>query len=385
MPDVQIVVEAGDQDREFCPVMAELDSKPNFVQLQSLETGGVIPAQVQRSSDGAATVIRWIVEDLKAGEQENYILLMDVPPGGKEGVSVNNVPDQKIEFHIDGELFTSYCFAKELSMPYLYPLIGPCGDPVTSRVAAPEDIEDEEMGHHRGIWVADGTDNWSEGEGHGKTVHTEFESIEEGPVFSRISAKSDWVSKDETKIMEERRVHTIYRLPQGFRAIDMELRFTAAEKDVCFGDTEDVRFGDTKEGGIASIRVVPSMEVRRGGKMQNSRGAINEKEMLGVEAEWCDYSGPVEGKTVGIAIFESPQSFRHPTRWHARDDGLLTTNPFGVGTFTGDLNKRGDYILKQGESIDFYYRFYIHKGDATEGKVAEKYRDFVNPPEVYVA
>ncbi len=382
MPDVQVIVEAGDQDREFCPVMAELDSKPNFVQLQSLETGGVIPAQVQRSSDGAATVIRWIVEDLKAGERENYILLMDVPPGGKEGVSVNYIPDQKIEFHIDGELFTSYCFAEELSRPYLYPLIGPCGDPVTRRLATPEDTDDEEMDHHhhRGIWVAygdaDGTDNWGEGEGYGKTVHTEFESVEEGPVFSRISAKSDWVSKDETKIMEERRVHTIYRLPQGFRAIDMEIRFTATGKDI--------RFGDTEEGGIASIRVVPSLEVRRGGKMQNSRGEINEKEMWGKEAEWCDYSGPVEGKTVGIAIFESPQSFRHPTRWHARDYGLLTTNPFAVGTFTGDLNKRGDYILKQGESIDFYYRFYIHKGDATEGKVAEKYRDFVNPPEVYV-
>ena len=58
------------------------------------------------------------------------------------------------------------------------------------------------------------------------------------------------------------------------------------------------------------------MEVRNGGKIENSYGGISESETWGKRAQWCDYSGPIEGRIVGVSVFDHPESFRYPTYWH---------------------------------------------------------------------
>ena len=55
----------------------------------------------------------------------------------------------------------------------------------------------------------------------------------------------------------------------------------------------------------------------------------------GKRAEWVDYHGPVDGETVGIAIFNHPSSFRYPTGWHVRTYGLFAANPFAEHSFAG--------------------------------------------------
>jgi hypothetical protein len=90
----------------------------------------------------------------------------------------------------------------------------------------------------------------------------------------------------------------------------LNLTFTASED-------KDVVFGDTKEGGLLSLRVAGTMQVTVAGKMENSFGGINESEIWGKRAHWCDYSGPVENRWVGVALFDHPKNLRHPTYWHA--------------------------------------------------------------------
>ena len=53
----------------------------------------------------------------------------------------------------------------------------------------------------------------------------------------------------------------------------------------------------------------------------------------GMPAKWVDYTGPVDGETVGIAILSHPKSFRPNTRWHVRGYGLFAANPFGHKDF----------------------------------------------------
>ena len=105
------------------------------------------------------------------------------------------------------------------------------------------------------------------------------------------------------------------------------------------------------------------------------------REVWGKRAEWCDYSGPVEGKTAGVAFLENPASFGHPTYWHARDYGLMSANPFGLSEFLGE-GHCGDYVLPAGETIVFSYRVYIHEGDAGTGQVDPMYRAYTSPPTV---
>ena len=119
------------------------------------------------------------------------------------------------------------------------------------------------------------------------------------------------------------------------------------------------------------------------GKIETADGSVGEAEAWGRRAAWCDYSGPVGEDIVGIAILDHPTNPRFPTHWHVRDYGLMTVNPFGLHDFTGDTNAHlGDLIVPPYESRVFRYRILIHRGDATEGAVRERYHDFVNPPVV---
>jgi hypothetical protein len=84
----------------------------------------------------------------------------------------------------------------------------------------------------------------------------------------------------------------------------------------------------------------------------------------------------VDGKIVGIAIFDHPDNPRHPTWWHVRDYGLFAANPFGVHDFEKKPKGTGDFTIPAGQSVTFRYRFYLHKGDEQQAGVAEQYREY---------
>ena len=96
--------------------------------------------------------------------------------------------------------------------------------------------------------------------------------------------------------------YRIYNLPEDAAILDLDLSFIAS--------VGDVHFGDTKEGGIISIRVHPSMNASDGGKMENAFGGINEAETWGKRANWCDYSGVVDGNACWYCCV---RSYRQPT------------------------------------------------------------------------
>jgi hypothetical protein len=85
----------------------------------------------------------------------------------------------------------------------------------------------------------------------------------------------------------------------------------------------------------------------------------------------------VDGKIVGIAIFDDPGNPRHPTTWHVRDYGLFAANPFGLHEFEKRPAHTGDFTIPAGQSATFRYRFYLHEGDEKEARVAEMYEDYV--------
>ena len=116
------------------------------------------------------------------------------------------------------------------------------------------------------------------------------------------------------------------------------------------------------------LEIVPG----RGGE------GVRDGETWGKRADWCDYHGPVNGKIVGVAIFDHPKNPRHPTWWHVRDYGLFAANPFGRHDFEKLPDKTaGNLVVPAGQSITFRYRFYAHEGNEKQSKVAEHYADYV--------
>ena len=153
------------------------------------------------------------------------------------------------------------------------------------------------------------------------------------------------------------------------RILDFEVTINASHGQVTLGDT--------KEGTMA-IRVAPTMRVEgkvAKGHIINSEG-LKDKETWGKRAAWCDYYGPVDGQTVGVAIFDHPDNPKHPTWWHVRPYGLFAANPFGVHDFERKPPGMGDLAIPPGQSVTFKWRFYFHKGDEKQGQVAERYREY---------
>jgi hypothetical protein len=176
--------------------------------------------------------------------------------------------------------------------------------------------------------------------------------------------------------MEDERTITLYNLPDSGRFLDVRVVFRSTEGDV--------HFGDTKEGGIISVRVATSMDGDKGGLISNSFGGVTEAESWGKRAHWCDYSGQVDGRTMGITIFDHPDNFRYPGYWHVRNYGLMTANPFALSEYKNDKSWDGGHTVKAGDTFPFTYRLYIHDGDVQQSNVSETYHGFINPPSVEI-
>jgi methane monooxygenase PmoA-like len=329
---------------------------------------------VQREGDRAGVALL----PIEAGSRE-YRLEAGESPGVRVSTHLRGLDE--LEIRIRGELFTIYHCSDELARPYLHPVLLPGGLAVT-RGFPMENIEGEarDHPHHRSLWSAygevSGTDNWSEAAGkHAWIKHQAFDRIVEGPVFGGFESSGVWTSPGGSPILRETRRVTVYEAGEDRRLLDYELSLTPEEGEV--------HYGDTKEGGLLSVRVATSMDGNKGGRIQNSEGGVGEKECWGRPARWCDYSGPVQGRTVGIAVLDHPSNFRSPVRWHARDYGLMTTNCFGTSTFEGESGgTRGEYRQKPEETLRFRYRVLIHHGGAEEGAVAETWNAFAREPEI---
>jgi len=382
--DAKLTVNAGPHGRVYCPVSVVLDVPDGTESVTLVDTGGcAVASQSRRVDDGL--LVTWMIDDMAEETSTTYEVTYGGGAGG-DGVQLEQKAEE-IDVKIGGDHFTTYTFGGDIVRPRLHPLIGPHGDPVTRPLATKGDGKDHP--HHRSVWIShgcvNGWNNWAEGDGHAWTKHREFEAVESGPVYGRICAISDWEGDEyyrgehkSNQLVEERAQWVFYNTPGDVRIFDLTVTLTAPDIDVLFGDT--------KEGGLASLRVAESMEVRagEGGRIVNGNGGTNEDETWGKRAPWCHYSGPVNGKSVGIAIMDHPDSFRHPVWWHVRNYGLMTANPFGWSHFYDDPTRRGNHVLEANQSLTGIYRYYVHAGNAEEGKVGEAYFDFAYPPQVEV-
>ena len=295
------------------------------------------------------------------------------PVGSKQGVQITDLKD-RLRVEINGHLFTEY-FYKDVPRPYCYPLIGPGGAAMT-RNWPMQDVPDEEHDHphHRSLWfthgAVNGHDFWSEAKDFGKIVHDGFAEVKSGQKEGLIRARNKWIAKDGTVVCTDEQLIRFYNTAPDHRLLDFEITMHASNGELTFGDT--------KEGSMA-VRMAETMRLKGKvgqGHIVNSEG-VRDGETWGKRAAWCDYNGPVNGKTVGIAIFDHPQNPRHPTWWHVRDYGLFAANPFGQHDFEKLPDKdAGKLSVPAGKKVTFRYRLYVHEGDERQAKVAQKYQEY---------
>jgi Methane oxygenase PmoA len=287
-----------------------------------------------------------------------------------QGVVLKEGPG-KVEILVDGQPFTTYYF-EGYKKPIFFPLRTASGTIVTRGYPMIPDVpgETKDHPHHKGLWFThgdvNGVDFWSESEKTGRILHRKFDLVKSDPKVGLLKSENDWVTPGGQVVLKEVREVRIHS-QSGVRVMDFDLKLTAVKGPV--------KFGDTKEGSFG-IRLAQPFSDKEGGRMENSRGGIGQEGCWGKPAEWVDYSTKIEGETVGVAIFDHPSSFRHPTHWHARAYCLFAVNPFGLHDFYNDKTKDGSHSLSAGQSLTFRYRVYIHPGNTQEAKIADQYKAY---------
>jgi hypothetical protein len=301
-------------------------------------------------------------------------------------VRVKTSMSSHILFRAGGKTAAIYRFGDDLFKPIFWPLTAPGGVEVTRAWpmrplqkggsadhhhqksawftygdVIPEGVEIKHK--HKGV---EGIDFWSEERDSGRIVCVSDYRIS----HNSVATVNEWNTPEGEKIMDEHRKIQFFDYKTA-RLIVVDIHMRAVVP---------ITFGDTKEGAFG-VRVADSMTEKMGkGRITNAEGKVGMSQCWGRISAWCDYSGPVGGEIVGIAIFASPNN-PQSTCWHSRDYGLMAANPFGRAKSgfpdMKDKNDKKDLVrLNKDEELKLRYGIFVHQGDVKQGKVAEAYELF---------
>jgi hypothetical protein len=338
----------------------------------------------------------------------HWILAALLIPGGvnprlarADDVTATKAADT-IEFKVGGSVAARYHVGPTVAKPYLWPVLAPGGVPVTRDWPMQKGRKGETTDHvhQKSVWFCHGdvipegvelktksankadrgVDFWSESKDKdGRPRHGTIRCVKVGEPrqiakdHAAVTTWNEWVSPDGVKVMDEERTIHVRDLPAG-RLFVFEITLRATVCPITFGDTKEGSFGVRVRD---ELRMAKEKDKLGGdGLLTNDAGKAGEKDVWGQVANWCDYSGPLDGKTAGVAVFSHPDN--PPAAWHARGYGLLAANPFGRSHsgFPSQQNKTDLVKIEKGKELKLKYAVYAHTGDAKTGKVAEAYSLF---------
>lgn len=309
-----------------------------------------------------------------------------------------------VAFKAGNDVVAKYATAEAVAKPYLYPVLAPNGVGVTRAWPVEKGLPGETTAdhvHQKSVWFChgdvipegielkvkttekggQGVDFWSEAKDkdgnprHGKIVCVKVDEPKQvAKNHASVATYNEWRTPDGVKIMDEVRVIHFIDTPEG-RLFEFDITLKAT---VC-----PITFGDTKEGSFG-IRVHDALRpsLKAGATVTTAEGKTvvppvkDNMAVWGQPAAWIDYSGTVDGKAVGVAVFDHPAN--PPANWHTRAYGLHAANPFaraGSG-FPSQKGKTDLLKIAKGSELKLKYAVYAHTGDAKTGKVAEAFEAF---------
>lgn len=234
--------------------------------------------------------------------------------------------------------------------PYFAHVHTPDGIPVTrTHPPVPGVDPADHATMHPGIWLAfgdiSGQDFWR------NKATIRHDRFTKTPAARgrrlNFATESSLVANNGNVLAELRSYYTFASVPDGYLLI-CKVSFIPVTDDFAFNDQEEMGFG---------VRVATPISEKNGGLVRNSEGLIGAKTAWGKTADWCDYSGVLGHRLVGIAVLADSSNFR-PSWFHCRDYGLVVANPFGRKAFTKGEPSR--VPVKKGANFHLRFAAYVH-------------------------
>lgn len=270
---------------------------------------------------------------------------------------------EQASFQRDGVEIARYHFGAGLERPFLFPVIGPSGRSLT-RMGHPHDPESHS--HHNSVWMShvdvNGVDFWSD-KRLGVVRHKRIVKYEDQGETSYLVAENEWVDKDGRVLLNETRRISVLLLEGKEWLLVIDSTLSAKDRPVVLGKTPF---------GLLGVRMAKTIGVNDGGgRIRNSEGGVNEKEILWKRARWVDYSGAIENGVIeGITLFDHPSNPNHPSYFHVRNDGWMGAS----------LTFDGPWEIAPDKPLRVRYGLYIHSEMKPPTEIDGRWKRFAGIP-----
>lgn len=263
----------------------------------------------------------------------------------------------KIEFRINGNLFTSYILSEFEKYPFFYPVNGPSKAGVTS-------MRNANYPHHSSLFFGcdrvNGGNWWQEGLERGQIISLRADILESGGEKAVVENECIWRRPGADAPIKDKRKITVTVPSKDKFFLDFDIAMEML-KDVTILKTNHSLF---------SGRMDPDLAVVNGGTMINAEGETGEKGTFGKPSAWIDYYGKRMGKTEGMAILQHPSNEWFPSPWFTRDYGFYSPTPMYWP------EKGEKTVLEKGEKITLRYRVIVHSGNEKEADIAGEFEKY---------
>lgn len=262
-------------------------------------------------------------------------------------------------------------YDRDLDVPYLHPL-----STVTGAVLS-QDQPADHVWHH-GLWFSwkfingvnyweinprtrrpDGRTQWSE-------PHIETKDDRSAVVSMQLHYRPA-ADDGQAVLSERRRIEVSASDAQGQYHLDWTSKFTAGARRVVLDRTPPK---EQSSGGYAglSMRFAERFTERRAVSSQGA-AEFGEGGRHRSRAPAMDYSGVIDGQTVGLAFLDHPDNPRHPTPWY------LIRGP-KMSYINAALLTHKPLTLEAGDSITLRYRLIVHPHRWDRGRLRRAHARF---------
>ncbi|MHC4521642.1 MAG: DUF6807 domain-containing protein, partial [Planctomycetota bacterium] len=220
--------------------------------------------------------------------------------------------------------------------------------------------------HHNSVWIThhdvNGHNFWTDRTG--ATIrHKRIVKYTDQGETSSLVAENEWTTKEGEVLLTETRTIAVTLLPNKEWLLIIDLELNANDDAVTLGKTPF---------GMIGVRMAKTIGVHDGGgRIRNSEGAVNEKEVLWKRARWVDYSGPIApGTTEGVTLFDHPDNPNHPSHFHVRNDGWMGAS------LAFDAPRQ----IAPGKPLKLRYGLYVHTNMKPPAAIETQWQNFTARP-----
>jgi len=247
--------------------------------------------------------------------------------------------------------------------PYVQQLFSPDGINIL------RDAPADHLHHHALMFAVtvDGVNFWEEQQAPGRQVHraviqTNAEALN-GISRAYFTEYVDWLSprNQDLLLKEERTIELCPLNDPSVTLLKWRSKFTLPA-----GKDSATLTGAHYHG--LGMRFVESMD--KTGQFLNAAaepGTIFRGDERLVQASWCAYTAPADGKPVTVAMFGHPDNPRHPTQW------FTMTNPFAYVSATLNLHQQPLKITSD-KSLVLCYAVALCDGRLERDQIEQLYR-----------